>query len=185
MRQLIFSLCPQPVPYCSPQSTIFKFSYLIMLEVKETEKSCHLLARPNQSISKAGAFYATTIIGLFLLVIAMSFALIGAWPVIIYAVLVVIGLSLAFQKALQSAGDFERLTITQNSVLLEVQQDGVHRRHEFNSHWLKVILEEMPDGDCRRLALRAHGKEFEFGRNLCSAEKYDASKKLKARLISL
>lgn len=157
-----------------------------MVEINATTPDAGFFveSRPNASLSRWGTVCLFTIIALCALVIAMGFALIGAWPVILFTLAVLLGLSFGFQYVWHRAGDYERLTVDDGRLCMEASSDGQVRRHEFNAHWVRVVMEQMPDGDCRRLGLCVHGREFDFGRHLCAEKKLEVGQLLKARLGS-
>jgi uncharacterized membrane protein len=91
-----------------------------MFEIQEESEPADkfkVLIKPNNSISKTGVIYILLILALLSLVVAMSFALIGAWPVIVYAVLTILAVSLGFNLALKRASDYESLSISAQQVL--------------------------------------------------------------------
>lgn len=155
-----------------------------MVEIEEDvgTHTLSVLTRPNCSMSVLGTAYLFMTILLLVLVVALGFASVGAWPVIIYAVATLIALSLGFQHVLSRSGDYEKLVIGGGQLSIKFNVNGQSKTRELNSHWVRVVMEDMPDGNCRRLALLAHGKEIYFGRHLCDATKHSVGQLLKARL---
>jgi uncharacterized membrane protein len=135
-------------------------------------------------MSWLGSIYLLMLITLCLMVVAIGFSLVGAWPVIIFAIATIICLSLGFQHAWKMSSDYERLTIQDEKLSLEYNEGAQVRRQELNAHWVRVSMDNMPDGNCRRLALLAHGKEISFGRHLCDETKRRVGLLLKVRLGS-
>jgi uncharacterized membrane protein len=155
-----------------------------MVDVCGSASSVHysITARPNCSLSPAGTLCVLFVIALTSLLIACSFALIGAWPVLPFAGAELLALGFCFYHFWRHANDFERLTMDDDKVIVETHEPGRDRRIELNSYWARVVLDCMPDGYCRRLALCSHGREVEFGRHLSSEERLDLARQLKPRL---
>lgn len=143
------------------------------------------VSKPNNSLSPFLAIYLVAIISLFILMIALSFAKIGAWPVLIYAFAVIIGLSLAFQHAFKHAGDSEKLSIQDGVLHLEIKELEDFRRYEVNAYWAELITKYFPDGDCRHLAIRSRGREIKIGRHLNANNLNQVAIQLKAKLREL
>lgn len=155
-----------------------------MLDVSDSTSSVHysITARPNCSLSWGGTLCAFSIIALVTLLFACGFALIGAWPVLPFVAAELVAFSLCFLHVLRHARDFERLTIDDDKVVVETHTLDIDMHVELNGYWARVVLDCMPDGYCRRLALRSHGREVEFGRHLSSEERLALGGQLKLRL---
>jgi uncharacterized membrane protein len=143
-----------------------------------------LIATRNRSLSAAGRLRVFCFVCVVSLAIALAFALYGAWPVLPFAGLEMLVLYLAFRYLDRHEADFERLTIRGDRVLLEIRQGSRMRNFEFNRLWARVILERNGFGDACRLALRSHGREVEFGRDLTSDERALAAREIAHQLRS-
>lgn len=141
-----------------------------------------ITGRPNCSLSPAGSLCVFLIIALVTLSIAFGFFLIGAWLVLPFAGAELLALYFCLHYVWRHVQDYERLTIDHDKVLVEKHAPGLDTQVELNRHWARVILECKPNGYCRRLALRSHGKEIEFGRHLSSEERLDLGQLLKLHL---
>lgn len=155
-----------------------------MVSVCGTASSEHysITARPNASLATGGCLLVFSIITLLTLGIALIFAILGAWPVLMFAIIELCTLAWAFHAVLLHARDYERLTINGYNILLEQHEPNLDQRVELNGYWAKLVLDYMPDGDCRRLALRSHGREIEFGHYLSSEERLALAQQLRGRL---
>ena len=155
-----------------------------MVDISGTAASVHysVTARPNCSLSLAGTLYVFSIIALITLTISFGFVLAGAWLVLPFAGFELFALGYGFYHILLHAGDFERLTIDDNKVTIETHEQGHDERIELNGYWARLVLDCMPDGYCRRLALRSHGREVEFGHHMTSEERLNLALQLKPRL---
>lgn len=143
---------------------------------------CSITGRPNCSLSPAASRCAFFLIALATLSVAFGFFLIGAWMVLPFAGAELLVLYGCLHYVWLHASDYERLTIDDDKILVEKHAPGLDMQVEFNSYWARVILDCLPNGYCRRLALRSHGKEIEFGRFLSSEERLDVGRLLKSRL---
>jgi uncharacterized membrane protein len=141
-----------------------------------------ITARPNCSLSPAGSFCVIASITLISLFVACGCALLGAWPVLPFAGAELLALVWCFHHVSRHAGDFERLSMDDDKVIVESHEPGRDKRVELSAYWARVVVDCMPDGGCRRLALRSHGREVEFGRHLGSEERLDLARQLKTRM---
>jgi len=157
-----------------------------MLDVSGTTFSVHysITARPNCSLPPATCLCVFSIVAFISLSVAIAFTLIGAWPVLPFSGLELAALGWAFHDTYRHASDYERLTIDHSKVVLERHDHKRDDRIELNSCWARVIMDLMPNGSCRRLALRSHGREIEFGHFLSGEERYAIGKQLKSRFAS-
>lgn len=155
-----------------------------MVDVRGTASSAHysITARPNCSLSPAGTLCVFSAITFVTLAIAVIFALLGAWLVLPFAGLELVALWLCFCHVWRHVHDFERLVIDHDKVIVDKHELASDTHIELNSYWAQVVMEMLPDGECRRLSLRSHGREIEFGKLLNSQERLDLGLSLKARL---
>ncbi|MGZ8262462.1 MAG: DUF2244 domain-containing protein [Methylotenera sp.] len=156
----------------------------VMVDISGTAASVHysITARPNCSLSPVGTLSVFTIISLLTLIFSFGFVLIGAWPVLPFAGAELLALGLCFYHVWHHTGDFERLTIDDDKLIVETHEPGHDKRIELNGYWARLVLDCMPDGYCRRLALRSHGREVEFGRHMTSEQRLNLARQLKPRL---
>ena len=143
-----------------------------------------ITARPNCSFPAGGYFYILALTIPSCSVIAVGFTMLGAWPVVPFFLLALSALAHAFYQVQRHAGDFERITIDDDRLILESHDPESDERFEFNCYWAKVILleeEEGIRGHCH-LALRSHGREVSFGRFLSDDERAMVGRQLHLRL---
>jgi uncharacterized membrane protein len=139
-----------------------------------------LVAQRNNSLSRSERQWALGFICAASGVVALAFAAFGAWPVLPFAGLEIAVLYWAFRYIDRHAGDYERLEISGDRVVMEVCEGGVVRRMEFNRQWARVV---MTDSQGRSwLALRSHGREVEFGRHLTHEARERVARELRRRL---
>lgn len=136
-------------------------------------------ARRNNSLSSSGrnlvfgfVLFVTLSIGLTFLVVG------GAWPILPFGGLEIVGLFLAFRYIGLHAGDYERLAIAGNRLQFEFVEVDHVRRIELDRYWAQVVCA----ADGSRLALRSRGREVEFGRFLTAEERIDVASALRREL---
>jgi len=159
-----------------------------MVDVSGTASSEHysITARPNSSLTPAGALCVVVLISIFTLAVAFACFLIGAWPVLIFAFLELYVVYCCFNQYLRHAWDYEQLTINGDKVEI-VRHELGHEDMQINlnSYLAKLVMECDPDGTCRRLSLISNGHEFEFGRMMNGDERMVLGKQLKHRFKGL
>lgn len=155
-----------------------------MVDVVGTASAEHysITARPNTSLSAAGRMCVLSAITLFTLLLSLGFTLLGAWPVLPFAGAELIALWYCFRHVRRHADDYESLTIDDSRIVLQKHAPGIDLHEELNGCWARVVMECMADGGCSRLALRSHGREFEFGSFLSSDERLHLGRQLTSRL---
>lgn len=141
-----------------------------------------ITVRPNCSLSRTGTLCVFCLVALFCLLIALVFAVLGAWPVLAFSGLELLALGAAFLYTCRHAQDYERLTIDHGRITLERHRLHHDEQVELNGHWARVIMEPASSGECQRLALRCHGRDTEFGHLLSAEERYVLGSQLSSRL---
>ena len=121
-----------------------------------------IIIRPNNSISGKGRLLVVGIIALMSFAVAIAFGLIGAWMVLPFAGLELVGVAYAFYYIHCHANDFESITIEGDAFKVVKNSYKQQKEFSFNRYWVKVITKILPCGD-ELLFLSVHGKELEFG----------------------
>jgi uncharacterized membrane protein len=103
---------------------------------------------------------------------AVAFATAGMWLVLPYSALEIAVLAAAFACVERRAGEWERLTVAGDRVVLEQASGGRVTRHEWNRPWLVVRV----DGDG---AVRLGGEAVAFGDALPAAERIAVARALR------
>ena len=112
------------------------------------------------------------------LAIALVFSLIGAWPILPFAGLEAAALSLALVWHARRAEDFERITIDDGRVVIEVRESQRMRRIELDAPWVRVLF----DAAHGRVYLAAPGRQVEIGGMLARCERPRLAEEMKSRL---
>jgi uncharacterized membrane protein len=115
--------------------------------------------------------------------IGVAFALVGLWLVLPFAGLEMAALAAAFYVNARHATDYERITLADGRLTLEVSDAEKVRRYEFNPGWVRLAVRRIA-GDVR-VALSSHGREIEIGRHLDSAGRARFAEALSARLARI
>ncbi len=156
-----------------------------MWSVESGEKTQFgVLSRRNNSSSRHARLFVFGSLGLFTLLVAAAFALVGAWPVLPFAGLECAALFLAYSWLQRHQDDFEMISLDGDSVVVEVRDGGELQRWQLSRYWAQVIVKDGPGGRAH-VFLRAHGREVEFGRLLTDEAKMALAKRLRARLSEL
>jgi len=141
-----------------------------------------ITTRPNQSLSMMGTVYVFLVISLIALIVGMAFAMVGAWPVLIYTLAVLIALRLGFQQVWMHAGDYEQLWVEDDKLLVEVCELGQKQTYQFSRYWAGIKARYEPGGDCTHLVIFSHGNEIHLGRHMSSHQRLACLAKLKSVL---
>ena len=123
-----------------------------------------IITRPNCSLSETGRLLFFCVMLLLSLIIAVGFALVGAWLVFPFAGLEVLALGWALYYISCHTNDYECIVISGDSMTVEVRNHKIVHRAEFQRYWVQtVVLPVSGLGKCR-VWVRAHGQEMELGR---------------------
>jgi uncharacterized membrane protein len=139
-----------------------------------TDLGYKIIARHNNSLTpKAGVKLLLALAGI-VLVVGFGFARIGAWLVLPFAGLEIVAFAYAFHYIYLHSGDFESITIENDSVVVEKRNYKEVTTTVFQRHWAQVSLREVASvgGIIGKsgLFIRSHGKEVEFGKNFMNDE---------------
>lgn len=132
------------------------------------------IAKPNNSLSPKGSVYLLLSIASVSLVIAISFALMGAWLVLPFAGLELLALAYAFNYVYLHSNDFESITINGEEIVVEKSVDKHVTQAVFQRYWANVGLRSFDESRISAgkigLFISSHGREVEFGRHLINDE---------------
>ena len=139
-----------------------------------------LLLKRNCSISPAGLMLMFGAIAIVTLGIAAVFAAIGAWLILPFAGIEVMGLGIAFVLNGRHAADYERIRLEEGRLMVEVCESDSIRRHELDPARASVMV--AGEGRSMRVLLKAPGRSLEIGRHLHERARLDLAGELKRRL---
>lgn len=140
------------------------------------------VARRNNSLSPGGRRLVLGFLAVVVLAISLGFAFSGAWLVLPFGGLDVLLVYLAFRYMERHAGDYERMNLSDEKIVIERGQCGKTRRFEFNRHWAQVDYQEPRGMDSGKLILRSHGADVEFGIYLTNEQRAEVVRRLKEHL---
>ena len=140
------------------------------------------ILHPHRSLSNTGFLLVLGFIGAVSFATGVAFTLMGAWPVMGFYGLDVLAIYFAFKINYRSGKAYELVELSPELLkITQVQPSGRSRSFDFNPYWVKVLLNEWPDGSAD-LKLALHGNEFEFARFLNADEKKDFAEALRGAL---
>lgn len=144
----------------------------------------HLVLTPNRSLSPRGFRMLMAACFLVALLMGLRFMLFStkAWPVLVFMLLDVLLLFIAFKVNYASAREREELRLDETA--LEVTQrrrDGRTRQSRFNPHWVRVVLQEINEFE-NRLQLTASGQSLSIGSFLSPHERIELRDELNRQL---
>lgn len=142
-------------------------------------------ARPNFVLGSPGLRLAMIVLLPWSVAMGTLFLMMGVWPVTLFLLLPVSGLVWAFRHLERHAGDYERLVLDNDRLILDSHTPEQDQHHEFNSYWVQIALLPTAVGGGTTLTLRSHGKEFAFGRLLSDEERAVVNRELSQRLARI
>lgn len=142
-----------------------------------------VLSRANASLDQRRRWSVFALLASVSLIVAIVFAVVGAWPVLPYSILELTCLGIAFAVIERRARDWERLTVRGDRVVVERERHGDFQKREFNRRWLQVEIRERGFAHEPRLTLRFAGETMDFGDALPPARRIEVAKALR-RLTS-
>jgi len=146
------------------------------------EPEYSVLSRRGDSFGRRSRWMVFASLCAVSFVMAIVFAVLGAWLVIPYSVLEMGVVYWAFRWYERRAADWERLTVIGDRVIVERVQAGVRTTQEFNRPWVRVEYDPQGSGASPRLGLRYAGRTVSFGADLPVAERARLARELKRLL---
>ncbi|MCC7082511.1 MAG: DUF2244 domain-containing protein [Burkholderiales bacterium] len=135
-----------------------------------------LTAKRNCSLQGAERWRAFWILAVVSGLIGSASVGIGAWPIVPFTGLELAALYVAFRRLARDAGDYERVTIRGDRLIVESHTRGRVCRFESNRYWTQVVVRK--DVWSCQIALRSHGREIEFGTLLSEGARLAAARRL-------
>lgn len=144
-------------------------------------ENCVVFSQRRNSSSRQERLLVFGSLAVFTLLVAVGFALAGAWPVVPFAGFECVALFLAYRWLQRHEGDFESIVIDGDDLVVETRSGGKIEHARVSRYWAQVVVESLPDGK-KRAFLRSHGKSIEFGRLLGDQAKVLAAKQLRKEI---
>ena len=139
-----------------------------------------LLARRHNSLDSATCWIVFGSLACVSLLIAVVFAMLGAWLILPFAGLEIAAMALVLRWLRVHADDYESVRVRGDRVVVDVCENNRTQHLEFNRLWATLVVKRHPWST--RLALRSHGREFEVGRYLDDGGRQVLALELKSRL---
>ena len=124
--------------------------------------------------------WAYGLIAVVTMAIVTALAGMGAWPVLPFAGVEIVGLGIAFVLNGRHAADYERIELDQGRLMVEVSESDSVRRDEFNPARAGVLIAD--EGHGVRVLLETPGRRLEIGRHLQDQARLDLAGELNKRL---
>lgn len=116
-------------------------------------------------------------------IVSLPFYLMGAWPVVGFMGLYVLGLYIAFRVNFRSARAYEELRLTPLELLFaRVNLRGARREWRFNPSWVRFERIEHEEFGTQRLSLVSGGRSLEVGAFLGPDQKAELATKFSRAL---
>lgn len=132
--------------------------------------------RPGRSLSPRTARWLVGGAALLLLLLGLRFAMLGAWPVLIFMLVDALLLGLAFAASFRAARASEHLRLDSAGLeLVRIGPDGRARRTRLDPAAARVELERLDD-DENRLWLAVRAQRLPLGQFLSPAERADVAR---------
>lgn len=135
------------------------------------EQPFRVVLTAHRSLGQTGFIVVMGLLGFLSFVTGIAFALMGAWPVLGFLGLDVLLVYIAFKINYRAGRAYETIDLTPEALTVtRVDPRGRQQRFEFNPYWVRVRLQERPDGRTD-LRLALHGREVPFARLLTDDER--------------
>ncbi len=119
---------------------------------------------PYRSLGRWG-FLALmgTIAGLWFL-LGLFFWSLGAWPIVGFGGLDILGIYIAFKINYRAARHYEEVAVSRTEVVIrKVAASGRAQELRFNPQWVRLEVQEVEDEGVARVALRARDRRIPVG----------------------
>ncbi len=153
---------------------------MILEETGPEEHQYDFLIRPNRSMTAKGMSLFVVFVGLAVFLVAMRFALLGAWVILPFAILEVVLFAVAFWWYEKASRYRETIKLSKNNILITKESLKFRKSWQFNPYWVQVKL--LPNANNwypSQLLIRSQGKQVEIGSCLTNQERQELSEALK------
>lgn len=144
-----------------------------------------ITVRPNSAMHHGEGLLTLAVTVPLAVIIAAVFFFLGAWPVVPFVLLALAALGLAVYCVQRHAGDFERITVDDETLSVDRHDPQGDEHFEFNGYWVQIIRRQAAAGGCAYLALRSHGRELAVGHDLTDDERASVGRALLSRLARI
>jgi uncharacterized membrane protein len=137
------------------------------------------LLKRNCSLSPRQLAFAYAVLCVMSFSIAMMFTLQGAWYVLVFSVLEMSAVALAFLYYARHAADREHIALVDGYLLVERIEAGQIKQTRLDPHWTRIAL---PTRAQDLINLEAKGVKIEVGRFVTVAKRRQVAQELRQQL---
>lgn len=138
-----------------------------------------VVARANDALGRRRRWFAFGVLAVGSLVLALPFAVAGAWLVLPYWALDIGVVAMAFAWYERHVTDWQRVVVVGDRVVVDETVGGKRQRREFSRYWLRVDVESAGPGQVPRVYLRGGGASWEVGQALPGPERLAIARELR------
>lgn len=138
-----------------------------------------VVARANDALGRRRRWFAFGVLAVGSLVLALPFAVAGAWLVLPYWALDIGVVAMAFAWYERHVTDWQRVVVVGDRVVVDETVGGKRQRREFSRYWLRVDVEQAGSGQAPRVYLRGGGASWEVGQALPGPERLAIARELR------
>ncbi len=150
--------------------------------------STSILARrltPHRSLSPAAVRRFVVVFAIASALCSLPFVFLGAWPVVGFFGLDVLGLYIAFAASFRAARVYETLDVTPLELIFtKTGADGSRREWRFNPSWVRLEEKAHEEYGAEQVALVSRGERVEIGSFLGPDQKAELARDL-ARALAV
>ncbi len=139
-------------------------------------------SRPHCSLTRPQERLVFLSLAVLCFGMAAGFAMLGFWPILLFAGLAIGLLAWALEALRSRERDYETLTIEGDAVVLEWRTGKQSGRREMNRQWVRVVCDCSAPGRNCRLCLSSHGRETEVGHYLSDEARLQLAAILRSKL---
>ncbi len=144
-----------------------------------------IIVQPNASLNRQSAMLFFVGILLVSLLIAVRFAMLGAWIILPFALAELILLGFCLLTVLKSNLRMESITIKDDMVTVTRKDAVSEESDQFHRYWVQLVsnADKSSVWQPARLLLRSHGRSVEIGDFINNEEKKRAGTASQARAV--
>jgi uncharacterized membrane protein len=129
-----------------------------------SEPTFHAVLFPHRSLGRRGFRILLAVVGGVMGVAAVRAAVLGAWPVTVFALADILLVWGAFKLSYRSGRQFEEVSISDDEVVVrKVTPAGRVTEHRFNALWARLNVTRHDEEGVTRLDLGSHGRFVVIG----------------------
>ncbi len=119
---------------------------------------------PYRSLGRRGFVLLMIFVGATCFISGLLFAVVGAWPVLVFSGLDVVIVWVAFRISYRSAARYEEVAIWPDELLVrQVSPAGRVAEHRFNPFWTRFLVDRHEEFGVTGMRLVTRGRELVVG----------------------